>query len=97
MLGILFPQRMMDSPETPKGDWLADPNDYNYSQYLADMTALLARTGASNVGWVGTSMGGVLGMFLAAEPNTPIRRLFINDIGPPYRCSGSNGSALMSG
>ena len=46
------------------------------------MTALLARTGASNVDWVGTSMGGVLGTFLAAEPKTPIRRLVINDIGP---------------
>jgi len=65
-----------------KSDWLADPNDYNYSQYLADLTALLARTGASDVDWVGTSMGGILGMFLAADTNTPIRRLVINDVGP---------------
>ena len=71
-----------------RSDWLADPNDYNYSQYLADMTALLARTGASDVDWVGTSMGGVLGMFLAAETDTPIRRLVINDIGPSVSLLG---------
>jgi pimeloyl-ACP methyl ester carboxylesterase len=65
-----------------KSDWLANPADYNYAQYLADMTALIARTGAECVDWVGTSMGGLIGMLLAAEANTPIRRLVINDIGP---------------
>ena len=65
-----------------KSDWLANPADYNYSQYLTDMTALIARTGAESVDWLGTSMGGLIGMLLAAEPNTPIRRLVINDAGP---------------
>ena len=65
-----------------KSDWLADPADYNYLQYLNDMTALIARSGADSVDWVGTSMGGLIGMLLAAEANTPIRRLVINDIGP---------------
>jgi pimeloyl-ACP methyl ester carboxylesterase len=65
-----------------KSDWLANPADYNYVQYLTDMTALIARTGADSVDWVGTSMGGLIGMLLAAEANTPIRRLVINDVGP---------------
>jgi len=65
-----------------KSEWLADPVDYNYAQYLADMTALLARTGALAVDWVGTSMGGIIGMLLAADANTPIRRLVVNDVGP---------------
>jgi pimeloyl-ACP methyl ester carboxylesterase len=65
-----------------KSDWLANPADYNYVQYLTDMTALIARTGADSVDWVGTSMGGLIGMLLAAETNAPIRRLVINDAGP---------------
>jgi pimeloyl-ACP methyl ester carboxylesterase len=65
-----------------KSDWLSNPADYNYAQYLTDMTALIARTGAKSVDWVGTSMGGLIGMLLAAEANTPIRRLVINDAGP---------------
>ncbi|HEU5235800.1 MAG TPA: alpha/beta hydrolase, partial [Pyrinomonadaceae bacterium] len=55
---------------------------YNYAQNLTDMTALIARTGAESVDWVGTSMGGLIGMLLAAEANTPIRRTVINDAGP---------------
>jgi len=65
-----------------KSAWLANPADYNYAQYLTDMMALIARTGAESVDWVGTSMGGHIGMLLAAEANAPIRRLVINDIGP---------------
>lgn len=63
-------------------DWLKDPQHYNFEQYLADMTALVARTGASQIDWVGTSMGGLIGMLMASLPNTPVRRLIINDIGP---------------
>jgi pimeloyl-ACP methyl ester carboxylesterase len=65
-----------------KSDDLADPMQYNYPQYMADMTAMIARTGAETVDWVGTSMGGIIGMLLAAQKNTPIRRLVINDVGP---------------
>jgi pimeloyl-ACP methyl ester carboxylesterase len=65
-----------------KSDWLTNPGDYIYSQYLMDMTALIARTGAESVDWIGTSMGGLIGMLLAAETNTPIGRLVINDAGP---------------
>ena len=63
-------------------DRLADPAHYSYPQYLNDVTALVARVGTARVDWVGTSMGGLIGMMLAAQPNSPIRRLVMNDIGP---------------
>jgi pimeloyl-ACP methyl ester carboxylesterase len=64
-----------------QSDWLSDPAGYGYPQYCADMTVLLARLGSEQVDWVGTSMGGLIGMMLAAQPNSPIRRLVMNDIG----------------
>ncbi|VBB69669.1 probable hydrolase [invertebrate metagenome] len=63
-------------------DWLADPAGYNETQYLNDCVALIARSGAAVVDWVGTSMGGIVGMMLAAQRNAPIRRLVLNDVGP---------------
>jgi pimeloyl-ACP methyl ester carboxylesterase len=65
-----------------RSQWLSEPSNYGYPQYLADMTALIARLGVDQVDWVGTSMGGLVGMMLAAQPNSPVRRLVINDIGP---------------
>lgn len=61
---------------------LTDPKGYGYPQYLADMTVLLARLDCAEVDWVGTSMGGLIGMMLAAQPGNPIRRLVVNDVGP---------------
>ncbi len=63
-------------------DWLADPAGYGLPQYLADMTVLLARLEVEAVDWVGTSMGGLIGMMLAAQPGNPLRRLVLNDVGP---------------
>jgi pimeloyl-ACP methyl ester carboxylesterase len=65
-----------------RSDWLADKQLYSFLTYCADMTALVARIGSDTVDWVGTSMGGLIGMILAAQPNSPIRRLVINDSGP---------------
>jgi len=68
-----------------KSGWLADATLYNYPQYLTDMTMMLAlatRDGHPQVDWVGTSMGGIIGMLLAAQANSPLRRLVINDVGP---------------
>lgn len=65
-----------------ESDWLAEASGYGYPQYLADMTVLLARLDVEAVDWVGTSMGGLIGMMLAAQPGTPIRRLVVNDVGP---------------
>ena len=65
-----------------RSDWLADPAGYGYPQYLADATALIARLGVERLDWIGTSMGGLMGMMLAAQPQSPIARLVINDVGP---------------
>lgn len=65
-----------------QSEWLNNKLDYNYPQYLNDMTALLARTGVERVDWIGTSMGGLIGMLLAAQPGSPIRKLVMNDVGP---------------
>jgi pimeloyl-ACP methyl ester carboxylesterase len=65
-----------------RSDWLTDKTQYNFITYCADMTALLARLRGTTVDWIGTSMGGQIGMILAAQPNTPIVRLVLNDIGP---------------
>lgn len=71
-----------DLPGRGHSDWLSDPGDYDWPQYLNDMTALLARLDVGSVDWVGTSLGGLVGMRMAAAPDSPIRRLVLNDIGP---------------
>lgn len=66
-------------------DWLRDPRHYAIPQYAQDMTTLLARLDVETVDWLGTSMGGMIGMALAAQPHPslgPIRRLILNDVGP---------------
>ncbi|MDP2793368.1 MAG: alpha/beta hydrolase [Sulfurisoma sp.] len=63
-------------------DWLANKSLYAIPQYCADMTTLLARLDVESVDWLGTSMGGLIGMTLAAQPNSPIARLLLNDVGP---------------
>src|SRR5262245_6716943 len=65
----------VEMPGRGLSDWLADPNDYVVPTYLTLLTALSARGGAEQVGWVGTSMGGLLGMLMAAQPNSPVARL----------------------
>jgi pimeloyl-ACP methyl ester carboxylesterase len=65
-----------------RSDWLRDPAGYQLPAYAADMVTLLARLNATTVHWVGTSMGGLIGMGLAALPESPIVRLVLNDVGP---------------
>ena len=65
-----------------RSDWLPDKSNYVIRQYCADMMTLLARADAGSVHWLGTSMGGIIGMALAALPKTPISRLVLNDVGP---------------
>ena len=72
----------VDMPGRGRSAWLADPNDYVFATYLTVLTALIARSGAETVGWVGTSMGGLLGIMMAAQPQTPVARLVVNDVGP---------------
>jgi len=65
-----------------QSDWLADPTGYQLPAYVGDMVTLLARLDATSVHWVGTSMGGLIGLGLAALPKSPIERLVLNDVGP---------------
>jgi len=65
-----------------ESDWLADPQFYNYETYVGDVSHMITHFGLKKVDWLGTSMGGVIGMILAASPEPPIRRLVLNDIGP---------------
>ncbi|MEY4749866.1 MAG: hypothetical protein RIQ60_2080 [Pseudomonadota bacterium] len=62
--------------------WLRDPKAYSIPTYVADMVTLLARIDAADLSWVGTSMGGLIGMAVAALTGSPVRRLVLNDVGP---------------
>jgi pimeloyl-ACP methyl ester carboxylesterase len=63
-------------------DRLTDPTGYVLPQYAADMAVLIARLGVERVHWVGSSMGGLIGLALAAQAGTPLVSLVLNDIGP---------------
>jgi pimeloyl-ACP methyl ester carboxylesterase len=69
-----------------QSDWLKDPQGYQVPFYAADMLALLAQVQPQSLDWVGTSMGGLIGMVVAGQPELPafarVRRLVLNDIGP---------------
>ena len=81
-----------------KSGRLRNPEEYALPQYCADMNALIAHLGAEQIDWVGTSLGGLIGIVLAGLPRTPIRRLVINDIGPylPWRGLARIGTYLSS-
>ncbi|WP_353362116.1 alpha/beta hydrolase [Acidovorax sp. FG27] len=73
-----------------QSDWLADPAGYQVPVYAGDMLALLAQVHArapiATLDWVGTSMGGLIGMAVCGQPGlplpVPVRRLVLNDVGP---------------
>ena len=86
----------MDVAGRGESDWLENKSEYTFATYQRDAAAMLARATApagsrwferlkspapARVDWVGTSMGGLIGMFLAAKKNSPIRRLVLNDVG----------------
>lgn len=77
-----------DLPGRGRSDWLLNPDDYALPQYCSDMNALLARLDVEEVDWVGTSLGGLIGIVLAGFPGSTIRRLVINDIGPYVSSTG---------
>ncbi len=69
-------------------DWFGQSQHYNIEQYMTDMAVLIAKTSANKVDWLGTSIGGLVGMMMAALPNSPIRRLVLNDVGPQVPIHG---------
>jgi pimeloyl-ACP methyl ester carboxylesterase len=75
----------VDLPGRGRSDFHADPLLYNYDQYLRDLHELLAHLdlqAPGSVDWLGVSLGGLLGMRMAALEHSPIKRLIINDVGP---------------
>jgi pimeloyl-ACP methyl ester carboxylesterase len=71
-----------DMPGRGHSDWLGEAKSYSFPVYLAVIAALVARLDVPAIHWVGTSMGGLIGMMLASLPKNPVRRLVLNDIGP---------------
>jgi pimeloyl-ACP methyl ester carboxylesterase len=71
----------IDFPGRGNSEWPASPLEYNFPQFVADARTLLARHSLKRVDWIGTSMGGLLGMMLAAQASSPVRRLVMNDVG----------------
>jgi pimeloyl-ACP methyl ester carboxylesterase len=84
----------MDVAGRGESEWLENKSDYSFSTYQNDAAAMLARASAPiaagwlsrrtrevKLDWIGTSMGGLIGMFLAAKRASPIRRLVLNDVG----------------
>jgi pimeloyl-ACP methyl ester carboxylesterase len=65
-----------------RSDRVADPMLYSVPQYVADCVTLIARTDVPAVTWVGTSMGGLIGMGLASLDRAPVARMLLNDVGP---------------
>ncbi|HEX7639192.1 MAG TPA: alpha/beta fold hydrolase [Burkholderiaceae bacterium] len=65
-----------------RSQWLRNPAGYAVPAYVADMVTLVARLDAEQVDWVGTSMGGLIGLGLASLDESPIRRMVLNDVGP---------------
>jgi pimeloyl-ACP methyl ester carboxylesterase len=78
----------VDLPGRGQSDWLKDPADYNYSTYVADLTGLLDHLGTGELDWVGTSLGGILGMMMAGLFPGRIGRLVLNDIGGAIPAAG---------
>jgi len=70
-----------DLPGRGRSERLAHAQDYATPAYLSAMAGLLARINVPEVDWIGTSLGGHIGMELAALSGAPIRRLVINDFG----------------
>jgi len=64
-----------------RSDWLREPADYTYPLYCSDMATLIASLHADTVDWLGTSMGGIIGMILGSMPGSPVRKLVMNDVG----------------
>lgn len=69
-------------------DWLSNKSDYNYLTYLSDIRSLMTQLGIFTSDWIGTSMGGIIGMMLAASQPETIKRLILNDIGKTVSAEG---------
>lgn len=72
----------IDFPGRGGSAWLTNKLNYTLATYVEVSEKLLQQLHAHTLDWIGTSMGGLIGMSLAAIPETPIQRLVVNDVGP---------------
>lgn len=72
----------IDMPGRGSSDWFANKNHYNYPAYIKDLVLFIKAMKLPSVYWVGTSMGGLLGMCLATYYPKYIKAMVINDVGP---------------
>jgi pimeloyl-ACP methyl ester carboxylesterase len=77
-----------DMPGRGKSEWLKNPILYNNNYYIEIVKALVASLGYKQVDWVGTSMGGLMGMIAAATNPGLIRKMVLNDVGPFISADG---------
>jgi pimeloyl-ACP methyl ester carboxylesterase len=87
----------VDMPGRGQSDWFEDKTQYGYPLYETIVGEVLAMTGVPKVDWLGTSMGGVIGMRIAAMPASPVRKLVLNDIGPFIPAAGRRQNARVFG
>jgi len=82
-----------------RGDsgWLTDPMDYAVPTYTKHLLMLLAHLQLESVHWVGTSLGGLIGMSIAAMPGSPIERMVLNEVGPVVSLPALQRIALYVG
>lgn len=72
----------LDVPGRGDSDWFDNPEDYTYPTYISLILDFISKLEVRHLDWVGTSMGGIIGMMIAAMPGSPIQKLVINDVGP---------------
>ena len=69
-------------------DYLKDPMCYDIPFYIADIFNLIKTLGLTNIHWIGTSMGGLIAMGIAAMEQNPIQKMVLNDIGAEIEHAG---------
>ncbi len=69
-----------------QSDWLKDPHGYQIPAYAADMLVLLAQLKPATLDWVGTSMGGLIGMVVCGQPG-------LSGAGPSQGANGPSGGS----
>lgn len=72
----------LDMPGRGQSDFLTNPDDYKFEQYFKDLREFFAHLCLTKFDWLGVSMGGLLGIHIAGEQNSPIERLILSDVGP---------------
>jgi len=77
----------IDLPGRGESEWLKAPMEYIIPTYVNDVVTLVARLGVEQVDFIGSSLGGVIGMAIAAHPASPIRRLIVNDASTVFQAA----------